>query len=160
MTAFFLSLSEHLTSPSFMSQLASLGYLAHFQSFLSALGEECGMLEDMYVAVRELRTVTFQVQCLPPHTPHPSPLPLPFTLPPHFLPSHTQFLEDTSNEDAVDMQVVGGRAALTVQLFFPTAILALIPSDCITLGQLIPVVPVMFTQGIDEKQTMANLTSQ
>lgn len=58
------------------------------------------------------------------------------------------------------MQVVGDRAALTVQLFFPTAMLALIPNDCITLGQLIPVVPVMFTQGIDEKQTMANLTSQ
>lgn len=58
------------------------------------------------------------------------------------------------------MQVVGSRAALTVQLFLPTAVLALMPSDNLPLGQLIPVVPLMFTQGIDEKQTMANLTPQ
>ena len=58
------------------------------------------------------------------------------------------------------MEVVGCRAALTVQLFLPTALLDLVPAGSLPLEQPIPVVPLLFTQGIDEKQTMANLTPQ
>jgi hypothetical protein len=61
MTGFYQSLSEHLKDGQFLEQMKKLGYLAHFQSFLSDQGDEASMLEDMHIAVLELRTVSFQV---------------------------------------------------------------------------------------------------
>ena len=62
MTAFYLSLSQHLLDTNFLRQLTTIGYLVNFQSLLSTAGDELGMIEDMLVGVSELTGVSFQVQ--------------------------------------------------------------------------------------------------
>ena len=48
---FTLTLLNHCNPPLFMRQIASIGFLIHFESLLSTIGSENGMLGDMDHAV-------------------------------------------------------------------------------------------------------------
>ena len=49
------------------------------------------------------------------------------------------------------------RDSLMVQLLIPRDILCVLPDEQLRQGKAINVVPILFTQGINEKQTLANL---
>lgn len=49
------------------------------------------------------------------------------------------------------------RNSLTVQFLIPRDVLAMLPDEKLRQGAFISVVPILFTQGINEKQTLANL---
>ena len=52
------------------------------------------------------------------------------------------------------------RDALTIQFLIPHELLAKLPNKEIRQGALIKVVPVLFTQGVNEKQTLANIKNE
>ena len=52
------------------------------------------------------------------------------------------------------------RDCLTVQFLLSKQFLAALPNKELKSGALIPVVPVLFTQGVNEKQTLANLKNE
>lgn len=60
-TSFVLKLSQCLTQPSFMAQLVDVGFLMHWESLLSTMGDELGMLDDFIVAIHDLNNVKFKV---------------------------------------------------------------------------------------------------
>lgn len=49
------------------------------------------------------------------------------------------------------------RDSLVVQFLVAPEIMTVLPDEAIKLGELIPVVPVVFTQGVNERQTLANI---
>lgn len=49
------------------------------------------------------------------------------------------------------------RDVLTVQFLVSRDLLAMLPDEKLRQGKTINVVPIIFTQGINEKQTLANL---
>lgn len=49
------------------------------------------------------------------------------------------------------------RDSLTVQFLIAHEVLAMLPDEKLRQGKEISVVPILFTQGINEKQTLANL---
>ena len=52
------------------------------------------------------------------------------------------------------------RDSLTIQFLIPRELLAQLPDEGIRQGELIRVVPVLFTQGVNEKQTFANIRNE
>jgi len=56
-TIFTSNLNRQLADETFLNQLAAIGYLVQFESLLSTSGDETGMLEDMYTAMRDLDNV-------------------------------------------------------------------------------------------------------
>lgn len=52
------------------------------------------------------------------------------------------------------------RDALTIQFLIPRELLAKLPDESLRLGEPIRVVPVLFTQGVNEKQTFANIKNE
>ena len=52
-----LKLRSSLFNDNFLKQLFKIGCLAVFESLISCFGDELAMLEDMVVAVNDLRTV-------------------------------------------------------------------------------------------------------
>ena len=118
----------------FCEQLETLGYLAQFESLLSTKGDEIGMLEDFVVAVDGLRRVKFRLE--------------------------DSAAPETSPESrASGVSIEGGRDALLVTLYLtPQRFQLLTPS--LRNGTLITVVPIMFSQGINEQQTISNTLGQ
>ena len=49
------------------------------------------------------------------------------------------------------------RDSLVVQFLVSPEIISVLPDESVRLGELISVVPVVFTQGVNEKQTLANI---
>ncbi|CAI8005393.1 Inositol polyphosphate-4-phosphatase type I A [Geodia barretti] len=130
-TSFYLKLSEHFTHPQFLQQIREIGFLAQFESLLSTFGDESGMLEDTCVAVAELGTVTFQLGAL------------------------------GRNPDLrFDFHISGTRGALRVQLLFAREYLAVLEDEKLQAGETISVVPLIFTQGVNEKQSLTNKHEQ
>ncbi|XP_064387064.1 inositol polyphosphate-4-phosphatase type I A-like isoform X2 [Halichondria panicea] len=126
-TSFYTSISQNFTDPSYLRQIRKIGFLAQFESLLSSAGDESGMLEDMCVAVAELACVKFQL------------------------------LDLRSEDGAIDFQIKGTRDSLVVQFLIAPDLMALLPDKAIQSGELISVVPVLFTQGVNEKQTFAHI---
>lgn len=127
-TCFYLVLSQHLTDAHFLRQIREIGFLVQYESLLSSLGDESGMLEDAYVGVLELGNVTFQLA----------------------------ELQGPDADEKFDFHLSGTRDCLTVQLLLDRAYLSSIPDEKLRVGERISVVPVIFTQGVNEKQTLAN----
>lgn len=90
----------HKADPSFVTVLASLGPLAHFEGLLSYYGNEIDMWGDMSVAVEDLKTVLFILVRSPNPAAEPYPMP----------------------------KVTGTRNTLTVSLPVPDALYSLIPT--------------------------------
>ena len=60
-TGFITKIRSHIGDQEFLKQLAQIGVLMEFESFLSCHGDEMGMLEDMAVAVADLDHVSFKL---------------------------------------------------------------------------------------------------
>jgi len=60
-TGFLLKLRSSLFNDNFLKQLFKIGCLAVFESLISCFGDELAMLEDMVVAINDLRTVRFKI---------------------------------------------------------------------------------------------------
>eukprot|EP01137_Pigoraptor_chileana_P031162 Opistho-2@18590 len=118
--------------PFWPRQIESIGYLAHFESLLSTIGDEQGMLEDMSVAVDDLCTVKFKFAAAASSGP---------TLP------------VTAGEWCA--AVSGARGAIVVTLSLP-ADRFLQLTDALRRGRTVSVRAVLFTQGVNEAQTWAN----
>ena len=122
-----------VSSPEELDNLCALGILVQFESLLSTQGKESGMLQDMYCTVRCLDCVQFRLHEAP----------------------------EVSINSPVDVQMQweqgeSGNSVLVIDLgvasnFFAT----LTPS--IQHGTMIPIVPVMFSVGINEFQSIANM---
>ncbi|XP_064405086.1 inositol polyphosphate-4-phosphatase type I A-like [Halichondria panicea] len=60
-TSFVVKLTQCLVVPSFLSQLVTVGFLVHWESLLSTMGDELGMLEDFITAIHDLNNVKFKL---------------------------------------------------------------------------------------------------
>ncbi|KAG1711554.1 hypothetical protein DVH05_008804 [Phytophthora capsici] len=139
---------QHPTDRTFLQTVNSIGFLFQVESLLSTHGKEIGMLEDFSAAVDALKHVTFVLDTSPPAH-------LPSTL----LNLH---MKNTTLPSVVSVRLSKGatKGTYTVAIGVRCSdeIRASIPST-IRSGGSIPVTPVIFTQGINEMQTLANNAS-
>lgn len=129
-----IQLVSATSTPSEMENLCALGMLVQFESLLSTQGKELGMLADMYCAVRCLDNVQFQIHCNSNKGNIPASVGMYWKG------------EGTKNE------------VLIVDLGVNEDYFNTLPS-IIQEGNTIPVVPVMFTVGVNELQSLANASS-
>ncbi len=60
-TSFFFKLLQSMTTTLFLDQLVEVGFLVHWESLLSTIGDEAGMLEDFMTAIHDANNMHFQV---------------------------------------------------------------------------------------------------
>ena len=120
-----------------------VGFLLHWESLLSTHGDEQGMLEDFIVAIADLNHLTFKVFNTPIHT-------LILTHP------LTKYLQLSLAETLQDFpQVTGSRYKMCVEVPVQKTMFRLLPAP-LQSGAEISVCAVLFTQGINEQQTIAD----
>ncbi|KAG3034507.1 hypothetical protein PC121_g1215 [Phytophthora cactorum] len=139
---------QHPNDRTFLRTIDSIGFLFQVESLLSTQGKEIGMLEDFSAAVDALKHVTFVLDTSPPAH-------LPSTL----LNLH---MKNTTLPGVVSVRLSKGstKGTFTVAIGVRCSedVRASIPST-IRSGGTIAVTPVIFTQGINEMQTLANNAS-
>ncbi|ETW01000.1 hypothetical protein H310_06636 [Aphanomyces invadans] len=133
----------------YLKQLQEHGFLFSVESLLSTVGAEAGMLGDMDAAVKALAHVTIQVHAVPPATsvdvqitPH-GPNGLVISLPIIF--------GDASTSPLPSAHRIPGQDRASGAVYKPPFVD--LPSG---LSLNIHVVPVLFNQGMNEVQTVAN----
>ena len=126
----------------FWEALIHCGYLCQFESLLSTQGDESGMLEDMITAVMRIGKIRLTV--------HPC--------------DNFEFMFDGSNDlfdlasdGAEPIQISGSRENLTVSLGIPSIIFQTVPFSLARGQAFIQPHVLIFTQGINEQQVLANL---
>ncbi|CAI5744269.1 unnamed protein product [Peronospora destructor] len=139
---------QHPIDRSFLHTIDSIGFLFQVESLLSTHGKEIGMLEDFSAAVDALKDVAFVLDTSPPSH-------LPSTL----LNLH---MKNTTLPSVVSLRLskgsVKGTFTVAVGVRCYIDVCALIPPT-IRSGGSISVTPIIFTQGINEMQTLANSAS-
>ena len=134
-----------------LRQISTLGFLFQVESLLSTHGKEIGMLEDMAAAVAQLSTVSFALQDVRDRPTGRFSFRVPRKKEVEEEPgivkaTVTQKPRDgTATKYLVTLKVVCGAVTLPETLEF---------------GNEITVTPVLFTQGINEMQTIANNTER
>eukprot|EP00038_Savillea_parva_P030121 m.75658 g.75658 ORF g.75658 m.75658 type:complete len:1079 (-) comp9010_c0_seq1:104-3340(-) len=127
-TSFVTTLVNRRKDEKFLQQLYNIGFLVHFESLLSTQGKELGMIEDMSVAVEDLRGVSFRLERAP---------------------------DDVEPYSRVFVQ--GSRYRVCITLEVPSTLYERLPANVIDSGSgLISVMPVFFSHGVNEMQTLAN----
>uniref|UniRef100_K3WHJ1 Inositol-3,4-bisphosphate 4-phosphatase n=1 Tax=Globisporangium ultimum (strain ATCC 200006 / CBS 805.95 / DAOM BR144) TaxID=431595 RepID=K3WHJ1_GLOUD len=138
---------QHPTDRQFLQLIDSIGFLFQVESLLSTQGKEIGMLEDFSGSVEAMKNVSFILDTSPPRH-------LPSTLNLH--------LKNTNLPSVVSVRVSKGAASgayiVVVGIRCKEEVLAHLPKN-LRNGGSISVTPVMFTQGINEMQTLANNAS-
>lgn len=138
---------QHPQDRHFLQLIDSIGFLFQVESLLSTQGKEIGMLEDFSASVDAMKNVTFMLDTSPPRH-------LPSTLNLH--------LKNTNLPSVVSVRVSKGAASgayiVVVGIRCQEDVLATLPTN-LRNGGSIPVTPVLFTQGINEMQTLANNAS-
>lgn len=125
-TAFVSSLRLHSKNQLFLNQLSSIGYLAQFESLLSTHGNEMGMIEDMAQAICDLKRVTFKLGCA------------------------------ADDSQAFQYLVVSGRRyEICFEIMIHKSFFERLP-ESLKDGEPIEVVPIFFSHGVNEFQTIAN----
>jgi hypothetical protein len=120
----------------FWDGLLQIGYMAHFESLLSAQGDEKGMLEDTRQSIVDaMENVRLTIHCLP-----------------------NNDGDNNSLEKAV--VIFGSRHSLTVSIGLPEWIYRTAPAELASRRSAIRVFPVLFAQGINEQQVIANLSGE
>ncbi|KAG0094201.1 Phosphatidylinositol 3,4,5-trisphosphate-dependent Rac exchanger 2 protein [Podila epicladia] len=137
----------------FWDQLMSLGWLVQIESLLSTQGSELGMLQDYAQAVTDVRdSVMISFHCLPMSTP---------SLPTESPSSSTSKLPPDADDLAESrLQVSGQRGQLTVSFGLDPLQFAMLPEPLKASSAKIQMLPVLFSQGINEMQTISNLTGK
>ncbi|KAG0209832.1 Pre-rRNA-processing protein fhl1 [Mortierella sp. GBA30] len=136
----------------FWDQLLNLGWLAQIESLLSTQGSELGMLHDYAQAVEDVRdsvTIGFHE------------LPLSLSTLPNSPP--LTFTGGSGNRDLDDLgidtvQVSGRRGQINLSFGLDPLQFSLLPDLLKAGASKIHVWPVLFSQGINEMQTLSNLT--
>ncbi|GMF25967.1 unnamed protein product [Phytophthora fragariaefolia] len=139
---------QHPTDRTFLHTIESIGFLFQVESLLSTQGKEIGMLEDFSAAVDALKHVTFVLDTSPPAH-------LPSTL----LNLH---MKNTPLPGVVSVRLSKGSAKGTYTVAVGVRCSEYIRDSIpftIRSGGVISVTPVIFTQGINEMQTLANNAS-
>ena len=137
-----------------LRQLSTLGFLFHIESLLSTHGKEIGMLEDMAGAMELLSSVAFVVQDV---KDKPSNR-FSFTL--------SRRKEVYEEASVVKVQVAqksakeGKRSGIKYVITVQVSTTEVELPDRLAAGGEISVTPVLFTQGINEMQTIANNTER
>ncbi|KAF0693802.1 Aste57867_15301 [Aphanomyces stellatus] len=143
------TVASHVASPSFyLTQLQQHGFLFNVESLLSTVGSEAGMLGDMDAAVKALAHVTIQLHVVPCAT---------FTVSITSsgldgLVIEVPLLADEMTHATMPMTYrIPGQDKATGAVYLP-------PSIVLEVGTRldVKVVPVLFNQGINEVQTVAN----
>ncbi|KAF9317129.1 Phosphatidylinositol 3,4,5-trisphosphate-dependent Rac exchanger 2 protein [Podila horticola] len=137
----------------FWDQLMSLGWLVQIESLLSTQGSELGMLHDYAQAVIDVRdSVTISFHCLPMSTP---------SLPTESLsPGSSKLPPDADDLAESRIQVSGRRGQLTVSFGLDPLQFSMLPEPLKASSAKIQMLPVLFSQGINEMQTISNLTGK
>jgi len=60
-TTFYFKLLQSMTNSMFLDQLMEVGFLVQWESLLSTIGDEAGMLEDFMTAIYDANNLHFQV---------------------------------------------------------------------------------------------------
>lgn len=60
-TSFVFKLNQSMATPFFLEQLLEVGFLVHWESLLSTIGDEAGMLDDFIIAIHDANTIMFRV---------------------------------------------------------------------------------------------------
>lgn len=126
-----------------LEQLAAVGFLVGWESLISSHGKELRMLSDAWVAIKCLETFAFQLV--------------------ESAAEDERESESESENERPDGWV-GADVVLekrehvgyTIRVPVPAAQFALLP-ESLRLGGLISVTSVLFTQGINEMQSLANM---
>ncbi|XP_065177495.1 inositol polyphosphate-4-phosphatase type I A-like [Sycon ciliatum] len=124
-TSFCTTLWSNISNKVFLRLLQDVGFLAHFESLLSTHGDEMGMIEDMWFAVRQLNNVKLHIVCV-------------------------------DNGDLGEPEVSGTRWDMHVNVPLQESLFEELPA-VLRNGDDIRVRAVLFTQGINEAQTLADL---
>ncbi|KAG0312744.1 Inositol polyphosphate 4-phosphatase type II [Linnemannia gamsii] len=137
----------------FWGQLVNLGWLVQIESLLSTHGNELGMLLDYVQAVSDMReNVTIGFHMLPQSLP--------------MLPTErSSTWEATRTADAGEaedttVQISGRRGRITLSFGLDPLQFSLLPEALKAGTSKIQVYPVFFSQGINEMQTLSNLTGR
>eukprot|EP01094_Clydonella_sp_ATCC50884_P018724 TRINITY_DN3515_c0_g2_i1.p1 TRINITY_DN3515_c0_g2~~TRINITY_DN3515_c0_g2_i1.p1 ORF type:complete len:1473 (-),score=252.58 TRINITY_DN3515_c0_g2_i1:1080-5219(-) len=154
-TAFKSQLQLMLHDLYYWEQVISVGYLIHFESLLSTRGAENGMLGDMDVAVRFLQHCSIRLkQCDAGEEEDP----LPSSDGSSSFASSSIFLDEIKIHriHAPLSPSMDPEDLLRIELIFaaPREVMCFLPSFLQVEGPIC-VVPVLFTQGINEEQTVA-----
>lgn len=137
----------------FWGQLVNLGWLVQIESLLSTHGSELGMLLDYVQAVSDMReNVTIGFHLLP-------------QSPPMLPTEHSSTWEATRTADADEaedttVQISGRRGRITLSFGLDPLQFSLLPEALKAGTSKIQVYPVFFSQGINEMQTLSNLTGR
>ncbi|KAK5828607.1 hypothetical protein F5H01DRAFT_328459 [Linnemannia elongata] len=137
----------------FWDQLVNLGWLVQIESLLSTQGNELGMLLDYVQAVTDMReNVTIGFHMLP-------------QSPPILPTEHSSTRETTRRADAEEaedttVQISGRRGRITLSFGLDPLQFSLLPEPLKAGTSKIHVYPVFFSQGINEMQTLSNLTGR
>ncbi|KAG0333882.1 Phosphatidylinositol 3,4,5-trisphosphate-dependent Rac exchanger 2 protein [Podila humilis] len=138
----------------FWDQLMSLGWLVQIESLLSTQGSELGMLQDYAQAVADVRdSVMISFHCLPMSAPVTSQSGL-GTSGPSKLPLDASELAESK------VQVSGRRGQLAVSFGLDPLQFSMLPDSLKASSVKIQMLPVLFSQGINEMQTISNLTGK
>ncbi|KAI9141455.1 hypothetical protein BKA69DRAFT_1073501 [Paraphysoderma sedebokerense] len=135
----------------FWQQLLHVGWFIQFESLLSSHGNEYGMLEDYRNAVNDLKArVKLSFHPLDSVSEPSSP----------FLPSRpTSITEIISALHPNHVKITGTRTNLTLSLGIPSKHFSALPLP-LQHGKTVSIIPVLFTQGINEQQSLANVLGQ
>ncbi|GLE03545.1 hypothetical protein PINS_up012447 [Pythium insidiosum] len=116
-----------------LEQLARIGFLIGWESLISSHGKELRMLSDAWVAIKCLETFSFQL---------------------HSVNDASGDEDDESQQDVIleKREEIG----YTIRVPIPARLFALLPPS-LQGGQLISITTVLFTQGINEMQSLANM---
>ncbi|KAF9124131.1 Inositol polyphosphate 4-phosphatase type II [Mortierella sp. 14UC] len=139
----------------FWDQLVNLGWLVQIESLLSTQGNELGMLLDYVQAVTDIReSVTIGFHMLPQ-----SPPMLPTE---RDATSESNRTADADADEAEDttVQISGRRGRITLSFGLNPLQFSLLPEPLKAGTSKIQVYPVLFSQGINEMQTLSNLTGK
>ncbi|KAG9072559.1 Inositol polyphosphate 4-phosphatase type II [Linnemannia hyalina] len=137
----------------FWDQLVNLGWLVQIESLLSTQGNELGMLLDYVQAVADLReNVTIGFHMLP-------------QSPPILSTEHSSTWGATRTADVEEaedttIQISGRRGRITLSFGLDPLQFSLLPEPLKAGTSKIHVYPVFFSQGINEMQTLSNLTGR
>jgi len=141
-TSFAGKLENCWNNAAVMEQMTKVGYLFQVESLLSTHGSEMGMLEDMSVAIKDLAMFSFQIMD---SSSFGSNVQFHLLTNDHKKSLRDNFLPFLENRP---MKII-------IKFPVPTNMLSSLPSDLVQ-GERIKVFPVMFTQGINEQQTISN----
>ncbi|RHY21405.1 hypothetical protein DYB32_009822 [Aphanomyces invadans] len=110
---------------------ATYGFLVQWESLVSSQGKEYTMLNDSWIAIKTLGRFTLHLVQQPEY-------------------------ENESMPTPIHMETTDDQKGYILHIPVPHAVFAVLP-EVLQNGQHINVVPVLFSQGINEMQTVANM---